>query len=141
MTEDTQKFLKHLPDLKFESQQTEAKGLGVITTYFVTKKRTAVRPQKSNMHSIEDLENDEEEKESHESELFADSDDSRIKRIENVEETKNQNADTQGQNYGKSGTDNIEQSIIMDQDVSDNGLDNEKEKAKSIVFELPKYLI
>ena len=63
MTEDTQKYLRHLPDLRFEQQQTEAKGLGIIPTFYVFKKRAAARQKQDNMQSIEDVENDEEEKE------------------------------------------------------------------------------
>jgi len=91
MTENTQKYLKNLPDLRFESQQTEAKGLGIITTYFVYKKRTVVRHHKDKIENIEDVDNDEEEKDEHESEMFQDSEDSHIKQQapENaVEETK-----------------------------------------------------
>ena len=91
MTENTQKYLKNLPDLRFESQQTEAKGLGIITTYFVYKKRTVVRHHKDKIENIEDVDNDEEEKDEHESEMFQDSEDSHIKQQtpdNAVEETK-----------------------------------------------------
>jgi len=141
MSEDTQKFLKVLPDLKFESQQTEAKGLGTITTYYVIKKRTVVRHHKDNMYSIEDVENDEEEKESHESELFMDSEESEIKGATNEDDTRNQNIDPITSNIARGTIENGEQSMVADQDASENGRDNEKEKTKNVVFELPKYLM
>ena len=144
MTEDTQKYLKHLPDLKFESQQTEAKGLGVITTYYVSKKRTVHRAQNDNMQSVEDLEN-EEEKASHESELFADSDDSKMKKILNDDnEPRNndlRNNELQAPNTGKTPAENFEQSMIMEREASENGQNNDGEKNNNIVFEIPKYLI
>mmetsp|Transcript_30354 Transcript_30354/g.34769 ORF Transcript_30354/g.34769 Transcript_30354/m.34769 type:complete len:142 (-) Transcript_30354:143-568(-) len=138
MTEDTQKYLKHLPDLKFESQQTDAKGLGIITTYFVTK-RSAKRPKTGNMQSIEDVEN-EEEKDDHESELFADSEDSRVKKIIN-DETEQRNQNNDPLNLGRTGNENFEQSMIIEREPSDNGQNNENEKTKNIVFDIPKYLM
>jgi len=87
MTENTQKYLKHLPNLRFESQQTEAKGLGIITTYHVFKKRAIARHQKAKIGKVEAEENDEEEKEDdHESEMFQDSDDSNVIRFEKEKE-------------------------------------------------------
>lgn len=137
MTEDTQKYLKHLPDLRFETQQTDAKGLGIITTYYAFKKRTVVRPHKDNIENIGDMENDEEEKDDHESELFQDSDDSRVKRIDNVEEHKNPEANNSLVKVGEAGQ---EPSMYVDE-ASENGHDNQNDKSKNVIFEVPKYLI
>lgn len=93
MTEDTYKFLKHLPDLRWETQQTDAKGIGIITTYYALKKRGVTRAAKENIENIKEIEKDEEEnkedQDDHESEMFQDSDDSQFHKSENAEEEKN----------------------------------------------------
>ena len=139
MTEDTQKFLKHLPDLRFESRQTDAKGLGVITTYLVFRKRIAARHQNDDIQSVEDLDNEEDEKESRVSDLFADSEESQ-KIIQNIDTQRNAQIDPQISNTGRGPNDQFEQSII-EQDGSDDGKRNESDKNRNVTFDLPKYLI
>lgn len=119
------------------------KGLGDVETFYVYKKKTAIRNHKSKIANIEDVENDEDQKEEEESELFADSEDSRIKKIENEDNNKNDNHDMQvSNNMARVGIDNIDQSMIINEDASDNGIESQdKNKNKNVIFEVPKYLI
>mmetsp|Transcript_17701 Transcript_17701/g.17417 ORF Transcript_17701/g.17417 Transcript_17701/m.17417 type:complete len:417 (-) Transcript_17701:994-2244(-) len=112
MTEDTYKFLKHLPHLRWETQQTDAKGIGIITTYYALKKRTVARASKENIANIKQIQNDEEDKEDiedHESEMFQDSEDSQYQKSENPEE---ENNDMVGELQ--------EISLIMEKEVQEN---------------------
>lgn len=143
MTEDTQKFLKHLPDLRFESRQTDAKGLGVITTYIVYKKRTGVRLNNNDddVQSLNAPDDQEEEEKSRVSDMFANSDDSRKLEIPHADEdVRNAHLEPQLSNLNPKKNDQIDHSILMDQDGSDDGKTNEN-KAKSVTFDLPKYLL
>ena len=138
MTEDTQKFLKHLPDLKFESKKTDAKGIGLITTYLVARKRSAARHQNNDIQSVDYVDDEEEEKESHVSEMFNNSDDTqRIIERENEPQIPVENPNmNQANNPG-----NIEHSMIIEKEYSDDGNGQENDRNKNITFEMPKYLI
>jgi class 3 adenylate cyclase len=143
MSEDTQKFLKGLPDLRFEPRTVWMKGLGDVQTFYVYKKKTAIRNKNSKIVNIADVENDEEEKDEEESELFAESDDSRVKRVDNEDNNKNENQDQAASNVNaRSGNENFDSSIMINEDGSENGIESQdKSKNKNVIFEIPKYLI